>query len=109
MIKYDYLISSSISELTEGTQKIINILDSDLFNSTFIDYLILYSEKLLECTFNKFRNDDFEHLKPTIIYYKNNFKFVPIELKESIDKLLSIYEQLMQKKCVQKVKVRNEK
>lgn len=109
MVNYDYLINSSLLEINEGIQRISDIYNSELFNSTFIDYLVLYSEKILECTFNKFRNDDYDYLKPCIVYYNNAFKFVPIELKESIEKLLGVRDQLLQNHSIQRIKVRSEK
>ena len=94
-MNYDYLILSSIGELSDGINFIINEMNKGYDNYS-IEYLILYCEKLLECTFNKFRNDDFEYLQPYIVYYNNSFKFVPVDLNVSIIALLNIYKELKQ-------------
>ena len=95
-MNYDYLIKSSIKELQSGINFIINeIIKRDATYTN--EYMIIYCEKLLECTFNKFRNDDFEYLQPCIVNYKGNFKFIPIELKSPIESLLVFYKQFKEK------------
>ena len=95
-MNYNYLVNSSICELNDGINFIINEMNKSDDNY-LIEYLILYCEKLLECTFNKYRNDDFEYLQPCIVYYNNSFKFIPVELNLSVSTLLTIYKELKQK------------
>jgi len=95
-MNYNYLINSSINQLSDGINFIINEINKEDSNYS-VEYLILYCEKLLECTYNKFRNDDFEYLEPYIVYYKNSFKFIPASLKVSVILLLSIYNELKYK------------
>lgn len=104
-MNYDYLINSSINEINMG----INIINNELVkeeNCYSLEYLILYCEKLLECTFNRFRNDDYEYLKPCIVYYNNYFKFIPVELETSIKSLITIYDLLKQNNIDSKVRLK---
>ena len=95
-MNYDYLVKSTIKELKNGINFIINeIVKRDVTHTN--EYMVMYCEKLLECTFNRFRNDDFEYLQPCIVNYNDSFKFIPVELKASIESLLVFYKQFKEK------------
>lgn len=102
-MNYDYLIKSSSYELESGFNFIINEIINKGNNYTN-EYVILFCEKLLECTFNKFRNDDFEYLHPCIVNYNNSFRFIPVELKQLCESLIKFYELFKEDSIKTKVK-----
>lgn len=71
-----------------------------------LDFSILKIEEALENIFNGYKNDDFEEITPAVFIYKNSIKFVPIEIKDLVEKLLDVREKLMELKILDTVQTR---
>ena len=60
---------------------------------------IKYIERKLNEIFGKFENIDLDNMTLYAVVYKYTIKFVSIDLKEEVDLLISMYNDLVYRNC----------
>ena len=95
-MNYNDLINELLTEMNDGIKFLTKSFDNE--SNLCHDDLLNYCEGILDKTFSKFKNDDFEYLKPSIVFYKNRFNFIPVELYATASALNDIYNKLLNNK-----------